>query len=139
MVLSLLASPTNAITCEDTNYLGASYTIDDVSTKEELQLILPEGLGDLLGSFLAVEDYTCQRPAFGMNDGIYHKYRNPVGYFIESGIHETQVISADGPNNFGLLPNGIILLRKPLESMKLLSALISKLTAPTPSNLDQCL
>ena len=81
-----------------------------MSTKEDLQLFLPEGLVNLLGSFLAVGDYTCQTPAFGMNAGMYHKYRNPVGYFIEDDIQETQVISAVGPDNFGLLPNGIFFI-----------------------------
>ena len=47
-----------------------------------------------------------------MNAGMYHDDRAPVGYYLENGTEYQSVISSDGPGNFGLLPNGVLCLRK---------------------------
>jgi uncharacterized protein YigE (DUF2233 family) len=52
--LFLLASPAAAVTCQNIEYLGASYTICEVSADEDLQLFLRDGNGDILGRFSAV-------------------------------------------------------------------------------------
>lgn len=105
--LFLLASPAAAVTCENIDHLGASYTICHVSSDEDLQVFLRDGSGDILGSFNAVERHAGRNLLFGMNAGMYHDDRAPVGHYIEDGTQEMRVISSAGPGNFGLLPNGV--------------------------------
>lgn len=105
--LCLLASPVAAVTCEDIDHLGASYTICEVTADEDLQLFLRDASGDILGSFSAVETNEGRPLLFAMNGGMYHDDRDPVGHYVEDGILERGVISSDGPGNFGLLPNGV--------------------------------
>lgn len=105
--LFLLAPPAAAVTCEDLTHLGASYTICEVTTQDDLQLFLRDDDGAILGSFAAVESHAGRSLLFAMNGGMYHENRAPVGLYIEDGIEEMQAISAEGPGNFGLLPNGV--------------------------------
>ncbi|HCP81866.1 MAG TPA: hypothetical protein DIT67_09850 [Octadecabacter sp.] len=103
----LLASPAAAVTCENIDHLGASYTVCDVAVEENLQLYLRDDDDNILGSFSAVETHTGGQLLFAMNAGMYHEDRAPVGQYVENFIEEMRVISTDGPGNFGLLPNGI--------------------------------
>lgn len=105
--LAILATPAMAVTCEDINYLGASYTVCEVSLGEDLQLFLRDDEGEILGSFSAVENNENRDLLFAMNAGMYHDDRSPVGHYIEDGVQEMRVIPSAGPGNFGLLPNGV--------------------------------
>ncbi|MEN8841795.1 MAG: phosphodiester glycosidase family protein [Octadecabacter sp.] len=105
--LLLLASPAAAVTCEDIDHLGASYTVCDVGFDENLQLFLRDDNGDILGSFSAVEAQTNLPLLFAMNAGMYHDDRAPVGHYVEDFVEEMRVVPNDGPGNFGLLPNGV--------------------------------
>lgn len=105
--LFLLASPAAAVTCENIDHLGASYTVCDVAASDDLRLFLRDETGDILGGFSAVENHTGRALLFAMNAGMYHDDRRPVGHYVEEGETEQSVISSDGPGNFGLLPNGI--------------------------------
>jgi len=105
--LILLASPATAVTCEDIEHRGASYTICEVKLDDDLQLFLRDSDGNILGGFDRVETHTGRPLAFAMNAGMYHEDRDPVGHYIEDGTEEMRVISSAGPGNFGLLPNGI--------------------------------
>ncbi|AGI69968.1 hypothetical protein DUF2233 [Octadecabacter antarcticus 307] len=107
--------PAAAVTCEDIDHLGASYTICEVTADEDLQLFLRDSAGDILGGFSAVENDTGRELAFAMNAGMYHQNRDPVGHYIEDGIQESRVISSDGPGNFGLLPNGVFCIADTLR------------------------
>ena len=105
--LLLLAAPATAVTCEDIEHLGASYTICEVTAAEDLQLFLRDDAGDILGSFSAVEDHMGRDLLFAMNAGMYHENRAPVGHYVEDGQQEIRMITTEGPGNFGLLPNGV--------------------------------
>ncbi|MEM9909222.1 MAG: phosphodiester glycosidase family protein [Pseudomonadota bacterium] len=48
---------------------------------------------------------------FGMNAGMYHLDRSPVGLFVEEGEVRSPIVTRDGPGNFGLLPNGVFCIR----------------------------
>ncbi|PVA07860.1 phosphodiester glycosidase family protein [Thalassorhabdomicrobium marinisediminis] len=106
-LLCLLATPAAAVTCEDLDHLGASYTVCEVTADEDLQLFLRDDAGAILGSFSAVEADTGRDLAFAMNAGMYHDDRAPVGHYIEDSEVEMRVIATAGPGNFGLLPNGV--------------------------------
>jgi len=114
-ILLCAACPAAAVTCEDVDHLGASYTVCDVSATEDLQLFLRDDAGDILGSFNAVDRHTGQNLIFAMNAGMYHDDRGPVGHYVEDGTQEMRVIASDGPGNFGLLPNGIFCISDTLR------------------------
>lgn len=105
--LFLLATPAAAVTCEDIDHLGASYTVCSVAASEDVQLFLRDDQGDILGGFRAVEGHAGRALLFAMNAGMYHDDRAPVGHYIEDGAEQMRVIASDGPGNFGLLPNGV--------------------------------
>lgn len=106
-----LALPTaaQAVTCRDTEFDGASYTVCDVTLGEDLRLFLngPEGA---YGSFSAVDtvlEAEGKALVFAMNAGMYHSDLSAVGLYVENGVQGHRLITADGPGNFGLLPNGV--------------------------------
>ena len=108
-LLVLIAAPAGAVECSDVVHLDQSFTICDVDPAEDdLRLFLRDDMGDVLGSFSAVEDHEGRPLLFAMNAGMYHEDRSPVGHYIEDGRQEMRVIAGDGPGNFGLLPNGVL-------------------------------
>jgi uncharacterized protein YigE (DUF2233 family) len=99
--------------CRNLDWEGQSYTICEVGPDADLRLFhaAPDGV---LGSFAAVDAYLGRdggRLAFGMNAGMYHSDRSPVGLFVENGRRVTPLVTRDGPGNFGLLPNGVFCIR----------------------------
>ena len=101
--------PAAAVTCEDVDYLGNSYTACTVDvTSQNLRLFHSDADGSVIGSFSAIEDLPdVDRLAFAMNAGMYHDDRSPVGHYVEDGVQTMRVITNAGPGNFGLLPNGV--------------------------------
>jgi uncharacterized protein YigE (DUF2233 family) len=101
------AGPAEAVTCEAVTFRDAAYTVCEVDpSREELRLFLNDARGRPFGSFRAVE---AERGplAFAMNAGMYHADRRPVGLYIEDGQEIAGIVTADGPGNFGMLPNGV--------------------------------
>ena len=113
--LAFLATPAAAVSCEDIEHLGASYTVCEVTPDEDLQLFLRDDDGAILGSFSAVEGNERRNLAFAMNAGMYHDDRAPVGHYIEDSVEEMRVIPSAGPGNFGLLPNGVFCIGEELR------------------------
>jgi uncharacterized protein YigE (DUF2233 family) len=104
-----LAQAAHAAPCADRMFDGASYTICEVTTADDLRLF-HSGPDGVLGSFSAVNDLLAaqgQKLAFAMNAGMYHPDRAPVGLYIEEGREVSGIVTSDGPGNFGLLPNGV--------------------------------
>lgn len=106
----LWAAPAAAVTCEDMDSAGTSYTVCTVDVaSENLRLFLRDDDGHILGTFRNVAGtLDGAELAFGMNAGMYHDDRAPVGHYVQNGKQVMRVVSNAGPGNFGLLPNGVL-------------------------------
>ncbi len=119
-----------AVECRDVDYAGNSYSICEVdATRDALRLFLRDDQGAVLGQFSRIEKQLGlgQRLIFAMNAGMYHDDRSPVGLYVENTQLEQRLITADGPGNFGLLPNGVFCIRPAradvIESLRFQKAL----------------
>ncbi|NIZ09043.1 phosphodiester glycosidase family protein [Pseudooceanicola sp. HF7] len=101
-----------AVNCRNTDFEGNRYSVCEVDvTREELRLFLYDPGGAPYGDFSAVDSRLAgegKALAFGMNAGMYHEDRAPVGHYVEDGKELMRVIPNEGPGNFGLLPNGVL-------------------------------
>ena len=113
LALILAWAPVTAdAACHDMDYADASYTVCNVDIADDLRLF-HSGPDGVLGSFAAVDDTlaaTGQQLGFAMNAGMYHPDRAPVGLLVQDGVAQSDLITSDGPGNFGLLPNGVFCL-----------------------------
>ncbi|PWK60055.1 phosphodiester glycosidase family protein [Roseicyclus mahoneyensis] len=114
-VLALLAgfAGTPAMACETIVFDNAPFTTCAVDlTQDELRLFLRDEAGAIYGSFARIEQALPpgRRLGVAMNAGMFHEDRGPVGLYVENGVEEMRVITAAGPGNFGLLPNGVLCL-----------------------------
>lgn len=109
----LAAGPTlseGAGLCSRTLHDGLPYTVCDVQAGQDLRLFLNSRDGALLGSFTKIEAELARegrRLLFAMNAGMYHSDRSPVGLYIEGGETLSPLVTAAGPGNFGMRPNGV--------------------------------
>jgi uncharacterized protein YigE (DUF2233 family) len=86
------------------------YTICEVAAEDDLRLFLNDPDGATLGSFERIEAELAgqgQTLGFAMNAGMYHPDRSPVGLYVEEGEEQARIVTAAGPGNFGMLPNGV--------------------------------
>ena len=102
-----------AVTCSDQTHEGRSLTVCTVDAAEDnLRLFLRDDSGAILGQFRdierALEDG--KTLSFGMNAGMYHADRSPVGHYVEDGTEEMRLLTGGSKGNFGLLPNGVLCL-----------------------------
>lgn len=98
-----------AVTCRDVVFEATSYTVCDVAIDEDLRLFHSNEAG-VFGSFRAVNDALVAKGEtllFAMNAGMFHSDLGPVGLYVEDFVQQKQVVTSDGPGNFGLLPNGV--------------------------------
>ena len=113
-LLSMAPVPATAQGCDAVRFDGADFTVCKVDlTKQILRLWLNDESGAPLGSFTNVNRELAdsgQELGIAMNAGMYHADRSPVGHYVEDGQEYRGVITADGPGNFGLLPNGVLCL-----------------------------
>ncbi len=103
-----------AVDCRDIVYLGNSYTVCEVDpATEQIRLFLHDEAQEILGQFQDVAKHVTPEfdLSFGMNAGMYHADRSPVGLYIEDGLQKQRLITSEGPGNFGLLPNGVFCMR----------------------------
>lgn len=107
----LVAGTAQATECRQERFGGNDYSVCDVDlTRERLELFLADETGNIYGHFGNLDRALTDkgfRLGFAMNAGMYHDDRAPVGYYVENGRQFQDVISTEGPGNFGLLPNGI--------------------------------
>lgn len=114
LIALLLPGMASAVTCENARYEGNRYTICTVRPAEEnLRLFLRDEAGNILGQFSSIEAALPdgQTLSFGMNAGMYHLDRRPVGLYLENGARESRLYPNSGPGNFGLVPNGVFCIR----------------------------
>ena len=110
-LLLVLAGPALTAECGDVRYEGNRFALCEVDlTTEDLRLFLNDTNGEKHGHFSSVDsDLRAEgkKLEFGMNAGMYHDDRAPVGLYLEGETQEQRLITSDGPGNFGLLPNGV--------------------------------
>lgn len=110
-VVTLWAGSAMALECADTSYNDLAVTLCEADPRsEDIRLFLNDAEGAPLGTFAAVNDTlaaTGQQLLFGMNAGMYHDDRRPVGLYREPGDEPQGLVTAAGPGNFGMLPNGV--------------------------------
>jgi len=102
-----------ALACDTVDFDGAPFITCRVDlAHDELRLFLRDSEGEIFGSFLRVDQSLPpgKRLGVAMNAGMFHEDRAPVGLYVENGAEEMRVVTADGPGNFGLLPNGVLCL-----------------------------
>jgi len=115
LALALIAAPqTSAAACRDIDHEGRTHSICEVAAGQDLRLFLNGPDGAVLGSFQRIDSMLAaegRRLAFAMNAGMYHADRRPVGLYIENGAEAAPLVTAAGPGNFGLRPNGVFCIR----------------------------
>lgn len=98
-----------ATACARETFDGVPFTICEVTAADDLRLFLA-GENGTYGNFRAVDQALAaegKQLGFAMNAGMYHRDRSPVGLYVEDGRELHPIVTAAGPGNFGLLPNGV--------------------------------
>ena len=103
------------VTCSEHSFDGIAYTACEVDPRvDDLRLFLDAPSGERYGQFSTIDATLAadgKTLVFGMNAGMYHADRAPVGHYVEDGREIMRVIPNAGPGNFGLLPNGIFCIQ----------------------------
>lgn len=103
------------VTCSERSFDGLAYTACEVDPRvDDLRLFLDAPSGAKYGQFSTIDGALANEGKtliFGMNGGMYHNDRAPVGHYIEDGQEIMRVIPNAGPGNFGLLPNGVFCIQ----------------------------
>lgn len=115
VALVLSAGAAMAGTCHETVFEGDGYSVCEAAAGEDLRLYLDDPAGGRLGTFERLDAMLQEdgrRLVFAMNAGMYHPDRRPVGLYVEEGREVTRLVTAAGPGNFGLVPNGVFCIRE---------------------------
>lgn len=100
--------------CRKDTFEGLSYTVCEVSQGADLRLFHRDANGAVYGSFQRIDAQLAahgQKLLFAMNAGMYHSDRSPVGLYIENTTTEGALMTAAGPGNFGMRPNGVFCIK----------------------------
>ncbi len=96
--------------CASVRHDGMGYTVCTATAADDVRLFLTAPDGRVWGSFDRIDQALAaagQRLLFAMNAGMYHADRSPVGLYIEDGREVARIVTAAGPGNFGMRPNGV--------------------------------
>lgn len=107
-VLSLLPGLAQA-ECRNIAFEDADFAVCTVAADQDLRLF-HSGPDGLYGSFAAINqalEGAGKTLGFAMNAGMYAPDRSPLGLYIEDGVQTQGIVTADGPGNFGMRPNGV--------------------------------
>lgn len=100
--------------CRTVLFEGTDYTVCEARAGQDVRLFHTAADGKVYGTFGRVElavKAEGRRVVFAMNAGMYHGDRSPVGLLVESSTERAPVVTAAGPGNFGLRPNGVFCVR----------------------------
>ena len=110
------AAPAAAAECRDMAYQGLAYTLCTVRAgQDDLRIWETAADGSPFGTFGRVEAALRamgRRLGFAMNAGMFHPDRSALGLLIVDGRQRAPLVTAAGPGNFGLLPNGVFCIGK---------------------------
>lgn len=95
--------------CRTTDFEGVPFTVCEAKAGQDLRLWLKDPTGALIGTpeRLQAQMAVGERLVFAMNAGMYAPDRHPVGLYVENGSEIRPLVTAEGPGNFGLTPNGV--------------------------------
>jgi uncharacterized protein YigE (DUF2233 family) len=105
-----LAGAAEAAPCRAMTHDGQGYVVCVVAAGADLRLFHTGPDGAPYGSFTRIDKGLAAEGralVFAMNAGMYHEDRSPVGLLVEGGVRRGDLVTAAGPGNFGLLPNGV--------------------------------
>ncbi len=104
----LLGGAAPRAACTAMQFEGQGYAVCEVAAGADLRLFLTAPDGQPFGTFDRVAAALAPRKlVFAINAGMYHPDRAPVGLFISDGRQAADLVTAKGPGNFGMLPNGV--------------------------------
>ena len=115
LAFALSAGAALAGPCRETVFEGTRYAVCEARAGEDLRLYLDDPAGNRIGTFErlgAMLEGRGRRLVFAMNAGMYHPDRRPVGLYVEEGREMSRLVTAAGPGNFGLVPNGVFCVRE---------------------------
>ncbi|QYK42446.1 MAG: phosphodiester glycosidase family protein [Paracoccaceae bacterium] len=110
LLLALAPGSAARADCRTVDHEGLPYSVCEVAAGADLRVFHTAPDGDVYGSFARVAqavEATGGQLAFATNGGMYHADRSPVGLLIEGGVRRARLVTAAGPGNFGLRPNGV--------------------------------
>ncbi|MDT8857366.1 phosphodiester glycosidase family protein [Paracoccaceae bacterium Fryx2] len=110
LAVALLPQLAQADGCRDMVHDGQGYTVCETTAVGDVALFHTTPDGTPYGSFARIDAELAtrgKRLGFAMNAGMYHPDRAPVGLLVEGGTARGRLVTAAGPGNFGLLPNGV--------------------------------
>ena len=109
--LMVHTGPASALNCAEEEFEGTVFSVCRVDLRlDDLRLWHLEDDGTPFYSLGAVADDVAEGGdslTFGMNAGMYHQDRAPVGLLVIDGKSTGRLITRAGPGNFGLVPNGV--------------------------------
>ncbi|MCX7888832.1 MAG: phosphodiester glycosidase family protein [Rhodobacteraceae bacterium] len=107
--LVTVAGPSDSA-CRHVDHDGQAYAVCEVHAGEDLRMWLTAPDGQPVGSFARLRDLAAsegRKVVFAMNAGMFHPDLSPVGLFVAQGVEESTLVTAAGPGNFGMRPNGV--------------------------------
>ncbi|PCJ81594.1 MAG: hypothetical protein COA52_20530 [Hyphomicrobiales bacterium] len=97
--------------CQSIRFDHARYSVCSFDPgQHDIRIYHSSEAGRIYGSFTALEsDLSIHGTEllFAMNGGMYHRNRDPVGLYVESGQQLSDINRNEGPGNFHLMPNGV--------------------------------
>jgi uncharacterized protein YigE (DUF2233 family) len=114
LILMISAQDAAAQTCRHMGEPGAGYAVCEVAAGADLRLWLTGPDGQPMGTFERLRDAVAAEGGtlvFGMNAGMYHPDRRPVGLYIEKSVETSGILTGASKGNFGMRPNGVFCVR----------------------------
>ncbi len=110
------ATAAQALKCQEVTQGNNIYAVCEIdASTADIRLFLNDADDVPIAQFDTLQDVLAEDNLslmFGMNGGMYHDDRSPVGLLIEKGVERMRLIRGASPGNFGLVPNGVFCVRE---------------------------